>query len=424
MPEVGGPVTPVIRGDPTKQNFAFAASLPGDRQLIFSALTVDQGKKTRDVRVVTVASGEQRVLVQNASMARYLPTGHLLYMEGDPGVPMVAAFDPVRLAIGTPVPLWETVRSLGKVPALALSRTGTLLYLPAAPDRILAWVDRQQGAVEALPLRGLWRAVRLSPDGKRAAVGVERERIAVIDLERRVATEIAAGAVNPLWTPDGRRVAFGSDDGLQWLASDGSGTPATLYRPDTGDDAGNDGSWSPDGRALAFTMFSKDGPEIRILSKHGAEWKGQPFPGHGYAPRFSPDGRWLAYESMWESPDIGSALWVRAYPGGDARTKVSVAAGHDAIWSADGRELFYRDGDRFYAVPVRLSPTFSIGSARLIFSGPYLDTGILDGHTYDVSADGRRFLVVQISEEERAPRRFRLVQNWSEELKAKVPATR
>ena len=346
MPEAGGPATPIIRGDPTTQNFAFAASLPGDRQLIFSALTHSFGKATQDVRVVTVASGEQRVLLQNASMARYLPTGHLFYMQGDPGVPMVAAFDHVRLAFGTPVPLWETVRSIGAFPALVLSRTGTLLYLPSAPDRVLAWVDPQRGAVESLPLRGLWQAVRLSPDGKQAAVERERERIAVIDLDRRIATDIAFGAVNPLWTPDGRRVALDRRRSVvavvRWKRFTRDAVPV-----DTGHATENDGSWSPDGRALAFTTFSKDGPEIRILSKHGAEWKDQPFLPQGYAPRFSPNGRWLAYESMWESPDIGSALWVRAYPGGDRRTKVSVAGGHDAIWSADGRELFYRDGDRF-----------------------------------------------------------------------------
>jgi hypothetical protein len=92
------------------------------------------------------------------------------------------------------------------------------------------------------------------------------------------------------------------------------------------------------------------------------------------------------------------------------------------VWSSDGRELYYREGDRFYGVSVTLAPTFSVGRPQLLFSGPYLDSGPLMGSDYDVSPDGQRFLVVQVSDEERAPRRFHLIQNWFEELKAKVPS--
>jgi serine/threonine-protein kinase len=157
------------------------------------------------------------------------------------------------------------------------------------------------------------------------------------------------------------------------------------------------------------------------LSKEGSSWTPRVFLAASGAaslsPRFSPDGRWFAYDST-ESGK--SEVYVRRYPGADQRTKVSVGGGHDAVWSADRRELFYRNDDRFYSVPVTLSPTFSVGAPRLLFTGPYLDAGY-GGRSYDVSRDGQRFLVVQVSDEERAPRRFHLIQNWFEELKTKVP---
>jgi Tol biopolymer transport system component len=407
MSASGGPATPVVRADPTRQEviFALPALLPDGQRLIVSVARLDRAHVTTEVQVVTVATGERRVLLQHASMARYLPTGHLLYLQGDPGTLVVAAFDPVRLVLGTPVPLWGTVRFLGSWPALVFSRTGLLLHLPAAPDRVLTWVDREQGSVAALPLKGPWGAVRLSSDSRRVAVEVARDRthsgIAVVDLDRRVVTEVVREGQSPLWTRDGRRIAFASldDDNLLWQSSDGSGTPEVLqHQTDLVSGIQNDGSWSPDGRVLAFSMLSSDGGEIWTASKQDAKWEGRrilPLPDSAspnaispLAPRFSPDGRWLAYTSMLESAAVVN-VWVRAYPGGDQRTRVSGDGGHDAVWSADGRELFYRNGDRFYAVPVRLTPAFSVGSPRLMFTGPYLDARFGGGPptTFRATAD-------------------------------------
>lgn len=135
----------------------------------------------------------------------------------------------------------------------------------------------------------------------------------------------------------------------------------------------------------------------------------------GKVPRNSPDGRWVAYESN-ESGAI--EVFVRAYPGADQRTQVSVGGGHDAVWARDGRELFYRNGERFFAVPVIPGARFAAGAPELVFEGPSLDSW---AQSYDVSRDGRRFLVVHASDEERSPRRLHVVRNWFEEVKRKVP---
>jgi hypothetical protein len=160
--------------------------------------------------------------------------------------------------------------------------------------------------------------------------------------------------------------------------------------------------------------------ELLTLARDGTDWTARRFINRAMGGRFSHDGRWVAYDSDESGP---CEVYVRAYPSGDQRTKVSVGGGHDPVWSADGRELFYRDGDRFYAVPVALTPRFSVGAPRLLFAGPYLDLG-LGRQSYDVSRDGQRFLVVQVSDEERAPRRLHLVENWFEELKTRVPTGR
>jgi dipeptidyl aminopeptidase/acylaminoacyl peptidase len=341
---------------------------------------------------------------------------------------VVAAFDAARLASGTPVPLWDAVRELGGWPAVAISRSGTLLYLPMEARRVLTWVDRQQRTVPALQVRGAWLSPRISPDGRRVAVEIAkggwRSGIALVDLDRGVPTEFVSEGRSPLWTPDGKRIAFGSlgFDNLSWQAVDGSGDPEVMHRAPRL--ANNQGSWSPDGRRLAYRVQGDKIQEIWTLSKEGSVWTPRRFGAESFdaaGPRFSPDGRWVAYHSnalgRWE-------VYVVAYPGADRRTQVSVDGGHDAVWSSDGRQLYYREGDRFYGVSVTLAPTFSVGRPQLLFSGPYLDSGPLMGSDYAVSPDGQCFLVVQVSDEERAPRRFHLVQNWFEELTTKVPTMR
>jgi serine/threonine-protein kinase len=430
MPASGGVAAPVLRTDTARGEVSVALPtlLPDGRRMLYSISRIEGGQAVWDVQVLTLATGEQQLLLKNANFASYLPTGHLLYHEGNVTGPwVVAPFDAARLASGTPVPLWDAARHLGGWPAVAISRSGTLLYLPMDEGRVLTWVDRQQRTVPALQARGAWQSPKISPDGRRVAVEIAkggwRSGIALVDLDRGVPTEFVSEGRSPLWAPDGKRIAFGSlgFDNLSWQAVDGSGNPEVMHRAPRL--AHNQGSWSPDGLRLAYGVKGDNiQQETWILSKEGSVWTPRRFGAESFdaaGPRFSPDGRWVAYHSnalgRWE-------VYVVAYPGADRRTQVSVDGGHDAVWSSDGRELYYREGDRFYGVSVTLAPTFSVGRPQLLFSGPYLDSGPLMGSDYDVSPDGQRFLVVQVSDEERAPRRFHLIQNWFEELKAKVPS--
>jgi serine/threonine-protein kinase len=139
------------------------------------------------------------------------------------------------------------------------------------------------------------------------------------------------------------------------------------------------------------------------------------------SPALSPDGRWMAYESNESGRD---EIYVRPFPDVDrGRWQLSSGGGIQPVWSRDGRELFYRSGAALMAVPVQTGASFAAGNARLLFEGRYLAVG---GRNYDVSPDGKRFLMIKpvpaSGAQDGPAARFIIVDNWTEELKRLVPA--
>ena len=135
-------------------------------------------------------------------------------------------------------------------------------------------------------------------------------------------------------------------------------------------------------------------------------------------PRFSPDGRWLAYSSF-ESGR--SEIYVQPYPGPGGKWQISTEGGTEPAWNPNGRELFYRSGDKMMAVDITSKPGFAAGTPRNLFEGRY-ETAIVPIDNYDVSPDGQRFLMLKPIEQTRAaPTQINIVLNWFEELKQKVP---
>jgi len=252
---------------------------------------------------------------------------------------------------------------------------------------------------------------RLSPDGRRVAFAIpqdiddlgSRADIWIQDLERATRTRVTFEGLNrffPVWAPDGTRIMFGSSRpgtrgyDVYWTQADGSGGEEPLV----GDQYNQfPTSWSPDGRALAFY---EDHPETRrdvwVLSM-GAERTRSPIlktPFQERAPAFSPDGRWLAYVSDESGRD---EVYVLPYPGPGGKVAISTGGGTEPVWSADGRELFYRSSDRMIVVAVKTAPTFAAGAPRVLFQEPYVrDNSSGAGiPNYDVSRDGQRFVVVK-----------------------------
>ena len=276
---------------------------------------------------------------------------------------------------------------------------------------------------------------RLSPDGRRIALGIAGQdtQVWLYDLSRDTLTRLTLeGNFNnrPVWTPDGKRVAFVSTQGgpqnLYWQLADGNGAPERLTNDEH---TQTPNSWSPDGQLLAFNEINPTaGPDIWVLrlgvpsAGSGQVRKAEPFvrtPFNEGAPRFSPDGLWLAYVS---DESGRNEIYVQPYPGPGGKWQISTEGGTEPAWNPNGRELFYRSGDKMMAVEIATRTGFAADKPRMLFEGRY-QLSPLTASNYDVSSDGQRFLMLKPSEPTGAAvTQINVVLNWFEELKRRVPA--
>ena len=448
VPAAGGTPEVIATPDTGKGELKYLLPriLPGDRTVIFT-VTHTPLPTWEDTEIVaqSLQSGERKVLLSGAADGRYLPSGHLVYIRR--GTLMAVPFDLERLeATGGAVALIDNVMQSANATSevfdigagqFDVSPAGALLYLPGgifpSPERSLVWVDRTTGAVEPLPVPArAYLSPRLSPDGQRAVFWTQGDRnIWVHDLARGVLTRLTSEGRNAraIWTPDGKRVTYGAtvggNENLVVRPADGSGPVERLM---TSPDLQVAAVWSPSDSALVFVEFrQKTGNDILAMLPSG-DRRPRPivetrFP-EAY-PDFSPDGRWLAYAS---EESGRSEVYVQPYPGPGTRHQVSTNGGTGPAWSRDGRELFYTTAPaiggqaaltRMIAVPVTVKPTFTFGAPRQLFEGRYGATALI--RSYDVTADGRRFLMVQQKERPAAVvSEMILVQNWLEEVKARV----
>jgi eukaryotic-like serine/threonine-protein kinase len=177
-------------------------------------------------------------------------------------------------------------------------------------------------------------------------------------------------------------------------------------------------SWSADGQLLSFGEINPTtGYDIWVLDmkdRKAVPFLRTPFYEVGV---FSPDGRWMAYTSNESGRD---EVYVQPYPGPGGKWQISTDSGMDVRWTANGRELTYRNGDKMMAADIATQPAFSAGKPRMLFEGPYVPPSQLVSF-YDVSGDGQRFLMLKPVEQAQAATQIVVVQNWFEELKQKVP---
>jgi serine/threonine-protein kinase len=384
----------------------------------------------------SLVTGQRKVLVEGAD-ARFVSTGHLLYLRR--GLLMAVPFDSQRLEItGTPVGVVaDVMQAAGIQPVqvdtgagqFAVSASGSLVYATGGifrQDRwSLVWRDRT-GKAEALDLPpGAYLSPRISPDGTRIAFTTSSGDwdIAIYDLARKSLSRLPLNGEQSmaLWTRDGSRLAFTSfldgARGLFWRRADGSGAAEALATKQPG----WPNAWTPDGSALIFENERK-------LWSLAVDGKSAPRPlqspsSTASQAEFSYDGRWLAVNS---GPGLQSnQIYVQPFPALDRQVQVSVEIGsRGAVWRGDGRELYYVEtssGDgslkvKLMAVPIVTSPSFSAGTPRVLFEGPFRSDGPFRG--YDVTPDGQRFIMVQeVAVPPARVSQMVLVQNWTEELK-------
>ncbi len=442
----GGTPQPLTDLDKGELSHRWPEFLPGGKAVLFAAGTGGAIFTNGGVAVQSVGTGERRNLIQEGAQPRYAPSGHLVYAQG--GSLMAVPFNPQRLAVtGTAVPVVEGVLQspVNGAAQYSFSATGSLVYVLGgvqSNQSKLVWVSRN-GAEQPLaaPAR-VYRGPRLSPDGRRVAVTIQEQesQVWLYDLVRETLTRLTFGGNtnnNPSWTPDGKRIAFESSKqgplNIFWQLADGSGG---LERLTTSEYPQVPHSWSPDGQLLAFAEVTPStGYDIWILpmgdplpssgqvpsAGSGQVRKAQPFLRTRFdeaVPRFSPDGRWLAYVSN-ESGQ--SEIYVQPYPGPGGKWQISTEGGKEPVWNRNGRELFYRTSDKMMAVEITTQPNFSVGKPQMLFEGRYLPTPVTSPN-YDVSPDGQRFLMLKPAEQaQAAPTQINVVLNWFEELKQKVP---
>jgi len=426
--DAGGTPQVLTRREKGETDHGWPEFLPGGKAVLFAAGT---NLFSNAQVAVQSGTGERRNLIQGGTHPRYAPSGHLVYAQG--GSLMVMPFDAQRLAVtGAAVPVVEGVLQSTSSGAAqySFSATGSLVYVSgtvqATEQRKLVWVTRN--GVEqplAAPVHDQ-RNPRLSPDGRRLAMTIDEPETQVwlYDLSREMLTRLTFEGndnIFKVWTPDGKRIAFNSNKegpgNIFWLLADGSGG---LERLTTSKYNQAPSSWSPDGQLLAFTENNPTtGWDIWVLRM--GDRKTQPFLQTRFnegMPQFSPDGRWLAYVSD-ESGRY--EVYVQPYPGPGGKSQISTDGGTEPMWNRNGRELFYRNGNKMMAVDAATQPSFSVGKPRMLFERAY-EPGPLPVANYDVSSDGQRFLMLKLVEQEQAaPTQINVVLNWFEELKRKVP---
>jgi serine/threonine-protein kinase len=412
----------------------FPQVLPGTRWVLF---TIWNSPTDSSIAVRSLDTGEQKVLLKPGSYARYSPSGHLVYAwQGDL---YAAPFDLHRLEVtGTAVKVLEGIMMLEQRGAayFSLSENGSLAYIEGPFVRsagALGWVDLK-GNIQDLDFPEPDRGVRLSPDGKmalatRVVESGSNHEIWIYEFERGVSRPLTDQKIDSywaVWTPDGNRVVFDATaDGnktfpLFSTAADGSQAPEPFLPADG--PVLMPYSWSPKGKLLAVQSGGMDNMDIWILPvAHGPD----PYPvikspHMEIHPAISPDGRWLAYASN-ESQRF--EVKVRPLTGSGAVIQVSSEGGWEPVWSPDGSTLYYRNiaGTRMMAVSVEPGPVLRVGTPKVLFESNRLAGGMAWGRNFDISPDGKRFLMITSPPPPAPPTEYHVILNWAQELKRLAP---
>jgi serine/threonine-protein kinase len=411
--------------------------LPGGGAVIFTASPIAAAMNRPKIEAISLKTGETKTVLRGGYYGRYLPSGHLVYVRE--GRLYGVRFDPARLEVqGEPVPLLEDVAANPFTGSgqYDFSSLGTFVYTAGKAGAQtqkwqVAWLDSSGKMEPLLTEPRPYTVPRLSPDGRKIAFIEFGGDLHVQDIQRDTTSRLTfMGSSGPVvWTPDGKHivsVSAGDKFGFSWVRADGGGEPHNFA--EGGDYPMTPWSFSPDGRRLAYFRRASDtGSDIWILPldlsdpDHPKAGKPEVFlrtAAEEIVPRFSPDGRWIAYRS----DEAGNTeIYVRPFPGGSGgKWQISSGGGFYALWSNNGRELFYETADnRIMVVDYSVEGgSFIPGKPRLWSDRQLFSVGTSN---LDLAPDGKRFAVLHFPETSKASPRVVFLFNFFDELRRRIP---
>ncbi len=394
--------------------------LPGGETLL---ITIKKGfsAEQSSVGLISLKSGRHTILFSNATNPHYVAPGFLVF--GRSGTIWAVPFDLKRLRpTGNSAPLIEGMANndSSSYEQFDLSDGGTLLYAAGNESEAVRQVveaDRN-GKTRVITTESRpYEDLSLSPDGRHLALTIEGPMwgIWTFDLQRNTLTRLTFEEDNrdPVWSADSRQVVYASLRNGHWglyvKAADGEGSDKALY---TTQNWLFPSSFSPDGKSFAFvqqepttgadcwTMSLESGNAAPFLKTPFTEW----------FPQYSPDSRWIVYESNETGrPEI----YVQSARGSGGKWQVSSEGGMRPVWPRDSKEIYYLNGDKVMAVAVQTAPTFTVGTPRELFEGDFFRSG----HYFDASSDGQHFFFIKSLNQTNGPTQINTVLNWSSDLK-------
>ena len=442
IPAAGGDPAPLLEVANGEIGLQAPQILPGGKAVLFAADSTALDPNNATIDVLSLPDRLRKTVASGGMSARYLAgsdgAGYLLYANRS--TLFAVPFDLGTLETrGTPLPLLDDVAytAISFESQFDVSHDGTLVYRKAGgaatgQTMTIQWLDAAGKSQPLAAKPGVYGTVHLSPDGKRLAVGdgqaARGQGVQVYDLQRETWSALTFDRglfINPVWSPVGRHVVFGSTDGLLWTRADGSGQPQQLISANL---IHVPGSISPDGTRVAYFTVGGQATSVNQIwtvpvEENGAGWKaGTPqrfledLGNSTTTPLFSPDGKWLAYQV---NAAVGSPeVYVRAFPDNGGQWKISTNGGTNPVWSRAAPELLYQAGDQIMAVRYSVSGDAFVPEKSRVWAAH------VGGTFQDLSPDGKRAVIlspVDSPETPTAEHEVVLIQNFLDELKRRIP---
>jgi len=430
IPSAGGEPELIVAPDAEKEErtFRWPDVLPDGRTVIFAIGDVRNPNNYDGAQIVaySLETGERRTLVEKANMARFVPPDRLLFARRGTLYAVILDLDTMEVH-GEPVPVIEGVGGdpSSGVTYLSAASNGSLAFVPGAVTDTHAQLTllNRDGEATTLPLppQSLHRP-RFSPDGRQLAFTISEDAsgrsgdvwLYSLETEALSRTTFGGNDIYPMFTPDGQWLTFlrGSGEiGIYRKAADGSGGELIFGLPiHTG---GLPESSTPDGQTVAYTLAGAR-PDIYLMS---AGEEPILFEQDASSPEFSPDGRWIAYQS----PGTGSAsVFVRPVEG-EGKWQVSPTGGSYPTWTTNGRELLYMDTDQptrpLMRAEIAPGETFRAGPPRVLFEDTSrFTTATSPMKNWDVDLSGNRFAFIELARDESAHAPIEVLLNWSQQI--------